>query len=449
MNPGGIDQGGYMTQKGTNVDLAPVEGVSKEEAAGFKLDPHLLDLLWNEPFYSSILRKVTKIRTEDIPTAGVSTTGGELKLWWNPEFVAGLPTKQVRGLLKHECWHIILGHIFDRKQDPHTHWNYATDWAINSEVPEDELPECGLKPGVPFPELTDEQRMKMDSQRIADYETMSSFQAGLPKKKSSEWYFAELMKDSDVSDAIDRAGESGEPGFGQLDDHEGWEELSEEEREFVKGKVRKALEDAVKEADGKSNGWGSMPGETRKRIREIISSEIPWQSVLKKFCGLTRRANRSSNVRRLNRKYPGIHPGVQKGYTSSIAVYIDQSGSVSDGELELLFGELANLAKRTEFVLFNFDTEVDEASERLWSRSKTPSLERTRCGGTCFKAPTVHANKNSHRFDGYLVLTDGGASDPGPSKLKRGWVLTPGTDLWFGEAPKRDFLIKMKGKKAA
>jgi predicted metal-dependent peptidase len=134
---------------------------------------------------------------------------------------------------------------------------------------------------------------------------------------------------------------------------------------------------------------------------------------------------------------------VQKGYTSSIAVYVDQSGSVGDGALELLFGELRNLARQTEFTIFNFDSTVDESSERVWKRSRMPGADRTRFGGTCFKAVTEHANKHTGKFDGYLILSDGEAPDPGPSKLKRGWVIVPNRDMSF-EASKRDFVIKMK-----
>jgi len=431
--------------KGTNVDIAPVGKASAEQVATFKLDPYLLDLLWNEPFYSAVMRKLTKIKTTDIPTAGVSATGGELKLWWNPGFVAGLKKETVRGLLKHECWHIILGHIFDRRQEPHMQWNYATDWAINCHIPEDELPEGGLQAGQEFPPLTDEQLADMTEQRVQDYYTLSAFQAGLPKNKSSEWYFSELMNDQDANDAINRGAE-GEDGDlpGMIDDHDGWDELSDEEREFVKGKVKKVLEDAAAEADNKSRGWGTVSAEGRKVIRDILSNEIPWQSVLKRFCGTTRRANRNSNVRRLHRKYPGIHPGVQKGYTSSIAVYVDQSGSVGDKELELLFGELRSLTRKTEFVLYNFDSRVDESSRREWKRGRTPGADRTRFGGTCFKAVTEHANKNVKSFDGYLILTDGEAPNPGPTKLKRGWVIVPNRELGF-TASKRDFVIKMKG----
>ena len=93
-----------------------------------------------------------------------------------------------------------------------------------------------------------------------------------------------------------------------------------------------------------------------------------------------------------------------------------------------------------------FDTEVDEKSERTWRGNRAPGMERTRYGGTDFSAPTKHANANSNRFDGYLILTDGEAPDPGPSRLKRGWVVTPGRRMYF-DVSKRDFVIKMKEPK--
>ena len=452
-----------MSEKGTNVEMAPAKKVDDAVAKGFKLDPYVLDLLFKEPFYGAVMRKVNRIRTQHIPTAGVAPKGEDQRgvhLYWNPNFVAGLSNAQVRGLIKHECWHIVLGHIFDRRMEPHLQWNYATDWAINCHIPDDELPEGGLRAGHAFNELTPEQLEDMSPQQIQDFNTMSAFQEKLPKFKSSEWYFAELMRDKDASEALDRsqggsgegegegeAGGIGNPGMPGTDDHSGWaDDLTDEEREVVKGKVKKLLEDAAREADGKGN-WGTISAEGRATIRAIIRNEIPWQSVLKKFCGMTRRSDRTSSIRRLSRKYPGIHPGHQKNYTSSIAVYIDQSGSVSNDALELLFGELAHLAKHTEFVCYHFDTSVDEASETTWRKGKCPPPSRTRCGGTCFKAPAEHANKNKHRFDGYLILTDGEAPDPGPTKLKRGWVIVPGRSMMF-TASKRDFVINMKAAMA-
>jgi len=465
-----------MTKKNTSVDIPLAKVVSAEEISNFRLDPYMLDLLWSEPFFSTVLRTVTKIKAEFIPTAGVAVVDNDIKLWWNPGFLAGLASKQVRGLLKHEAWHIILGHITKRRFEPHILWNYATDWAINSMIPDGELPAGGLKPGKAFEPLTEEQIERLTPEQVERFEKVSKFQENLPLEKAAEWYFAKLMDDKEIADAIEQGNKvngkslskaiadggvefdengnlvdkDGNPVHvipGSTDDHDAWDELSDEEREIVQGKVKKALEDAIKAANDSASGWGSISAGQRKRIRDLVSNEVPWQAILKKFCGFTRRANRASNHKRLNRKYPAIHPGIQRGYTSSIAIYIDQSGSVSDSNLELLFAELRNLAKRTEFICYHFDAEVDEASETPWRKGKTPTTLRTRCGGTDFRAPTEHANKNASRFDGYLILTDGEAPDPGPSKLKRGWVIVPNRELGF-QSSTRDFVIKMKKKES-
>ena len=104
------------------------------------------------------------------------------------------------------------------------------------------------------------------------------------------------------------------------------------------------------------------------------------------------------------------------------------------------------LSKKIEFTLFNFDTSVDENSERAYKKNSFNELERTRSGGTNFTCVQVHANKNKKRFDGYLVLTDGYAPNPkGANRLKRGWVITPDGELQFPPSA-RDFVIKMKGK---
>ena len=440
--------------------------VTKAQADAFDIDPHLINLMWDEPFFSKVLRPVTKIRSEEISTAGVLAKDGDINMWWNPYFVAGLTSKQVKGLLKHECFHLVLEHTTTRRMEPHTLHNYATDLAINSMIPEEELPEGGLIPGKAFKPLEPEVAAKIGEAAVARHERISQKIASLPKGLSSEQYFALLqdvaddiekaakgkslaqaLKDGDVrvdenGNLVDGEGNPVRIVPGGMDDHEGWDDMDDEERELIKGKVRQALEKAVRDCDS-SGQWGSVAAETRSKLRDLLSREIDWRSVLKQFCGMTRRADRTTNVKRLNRKYPTIQPGTHRNYTSSIAVYIDQSGSVDDESLELLFGNLMTLAKRTEFTIFNFDTEVDEKSERVWKGNKNPGLARTRCGGTDFKAASNHANENKHRFDGYLIMTDGECSDPGPSQLKRGWVIVPDRKMMFTPS-KRDFVIKMK-----
>ncbi len=467
---------------GTGIQFA-----DKATAGAFTLKPHIVGMMLEEPFYAKLMRVISKIRTEQVRTAGVLCKDGDLKLWWNPAFMAGLSGTHVRGVLKHECLHLVFEHTTTRKFDPHIIWNYATDLAINSHLAE-ELPEFCLLPGRAFTALTEEDKEKMGEEAVRRYELVSAKIESFPLNKAAEWYFARLMEDKDVADSIQdpnpgqpgdgqpggdcdgdgdgqggspgeggQPGEGGTPGPGQgngpsmpgtLDDHDGWGEgMSEEEREFVKAKIRQAASDAAKECDKKGQ-WGSVPAELRRQIRAALVAEVPWQKVLERFLGTKRRANRTTSWSTIHSAYGPITPGTKRGHTSAVATYIDQSGSVSDEELALCFGELATLAKKTTFTCYHFDTEVDEDSKKVWKRKGMPA-HRTRGGGTCFTAPSKHANKRRKDFDGYIILTDGYAGDPGPSKLPRAWIITPDGAVqdWMTKY-KNDTIVTMRWPKS-
>ena len=428
----------------TATDIAFAAPESEGKTTQKQLDAHIIRLMLEEPFYAGVLRGINYIRTDSIPTAGVSTSNMEITMYWNPAFIDSLSREEIKGLLKHEAMHLAYMHTTERRMDPHIIHNYATDLAINSDIPEVELPKGGLIPGKEFDELTEEQLSRMSQDSIDRYNRISTKISQFPKGESSEWYFAKLMEDPELAKDIQDSNAEGE---GQsMDSHDGWGEgLTQEEKELVKAKIKQAVSDAVKDCD-RSGRWGSVGAQTREELRKLISNDVDWRAVLKKFCGLSRRGTRSTSWTRLNRKYAGMAPGVKRGYTSSIAVYIDQSGSVRQEDLELVFAELSSLTKKTEFTTFHFDTEVDEKSETLWKKSNSVQAHRTRCGGTDFECVTKHANKNSNRFDGYLIVTDGEAPKPSHSRTKRGWLIVPNRKLIFSP-DKRDFVMSMKGKK--
>ena len=54
--------------KGTSNELAPVAVVDDTKAAAFKMSPHLVQLMLNEPFYAGVLRGVNFVKTDAIPT---------------------------------------------------------------------------------------------------------------------------------------------------------------------------------------------------------------------------------------------------------------------------------------------------------------------------------------------------------------------------------------------
>lgn len=464
--------------------------LTKEELTDERFKKIMLKFLLNEPFFSDIMSHVRRQKTYAIPTAGVSCAGGEFTLHWNPDFVGKLSTKKMFGLLKHECYHLIYQHVAGRKQKPHLMWNIATDLAINSTIPLDELPDGGLIPGqaTVFPEGYTPEPSQIK---------MSDFIKSMPLNKSSEWYMEKIMSDEDIQDAIQEAmgqkggscpmctgggdsdgsgdgdgegtgglgsgsggdsnnktSEGGEAngscghGFGngkpgQGFDHHFDEELTDAEKAMADAKIKEIVKKAANRAS-KNRSWGSVGASMQGEIQAMFSDEIDWRNVLRYFCGSKQKANRSRTYKRINKKYPYIHPGRKTSYTSNIAVYIDQSGSVGDNELQLLFNTLNELAKRVTFTIYHFDTAVDEKSEFVWKKNKTVrKAYRTRGGGTCFNCVEDHFRKNIAKYDGYIIMTDGYAPKPKPCKSKRCWVIIPGCEPQF-QIDKKDTKVVMK-----
>jgi predicted metal-dependent peptidase len=425
--------------KSTSNDIAIVSNATSEQIENFKLSKHLLKLLMEEPFYSRIIRSLNKVETTSIPTAGVLCHDGDLTLWWNRSFLAGLSPKENTGLLKHECLHLVFEHTTERKKEPHLIWNYATDLGINSIIPYEELPKGGLIPGRRLPDLSKEELEKMSDDSIESYNHISELIYSLPPNKTSEYYFERLIKDEKIQQKADSF-KGLKLGF---DDHEGWGDLLDDaEKEFLKAKLKEILGEAIKEADVK--GWGTISNVHRKEFYKLIERKVIWEDILKRFCGFTRRDERRSSNKRLNRKYPGIHPGIKKLYKPMIAVYIDESGSMNDDSLNKFYNELNVLSKFTDFYVYRFDAEVQEKDGFLWKKGKSIKLKRGMCGGTCFKSVTKHAFKNKKLFDGYIIFTDGCAPKPPISRgIKRCWLLSPNCSLNFAK-DKKDILINMK-----
>jgi predicted metal-dependent peptidase len=380
----------------------------------FDLKLHAYRLLMDEPFFAALSRKVEKRASTAIPTAGVMVNPdtAQFEMIYNPEFFASLPEEQVRGVLKHEFYHLIFEHVTSRKPEgvPHMAWNVAADLAINSHLV-GELPEMACMPGVgPF--------------------------ADLPKGESAEWYLANLPQKDETeggeggesSESGGEPGEPGEPGEGEpgsFDDHSGWSEdgdspAQEAANQMAKQRLKEALKEAASEAAGAAKGWGTVSAAVKKDIIKRLETKVDWKKVLRYFIKTSQRASRSSSVKRINRRYAYIHPGKKVQRQAKIAVAIDQSGSVSDEMLSTFFGELNKLAKLATFTVVPFDTQVDPSMVYEWKKGQSKLAERVMCGGTCFEAPTKWANENN--VDGLIILTDMEAPKPKRCKAQRLWL---------------------------
>jgi predicted metal-dependent peptidase len=370
-----------------------------------------------------------------------------------------------------------------------------------------DLPKCVPVPGVvPETAATDSPRTEEELARI---EKFGKLIASLPPMMPSEWYFQKLLEEmpelsesgkcqkcgapmpgssssegdsdgeSDQDSSSDGSGtseangdeqssscgkakgknvcgkcghdhgSSGVPGrghSGQFDHHDGWDDIDPDDRERIENKVRSMVEQAAKHAQSSSNGWGDMPVEIQEDIKRSVSNIIPWRAVLKQFIGSLLPGARATSIKKINRKYPYIHPGLKRGRIAKLLVAMDQSGSVGNDAIELFFAELASLTKKIEIDIVSFDTVANREDIVRWKKGTPLPPFRERCGGTNFDAPTKLANdqQNRGRWDGILIMTDGLAPAPIDCRIKRGWVLAPETKLNFQSSELQVFIDKNK-----
>jgi len=358
----------------------------------------------NEPFFAALSRRIEKRCDKGIPTAGVTVDkeSGQFVLYYNPDFMGKLPDKQKLGVLKHEFYHLIFEHVTGRKPPEGLKRldNICMDLAINSHL-QGELPEMCCMPGVgPF--------------------------EWAPAGKSYEWYKAHWPEDDNgEGEGEGEGGSGGEPGEGgepgSFDDHSRWDEVDGTTQEIAKERLKDAVKKAAQEAD-KAGSWGSVGASTRQDIRDRITTKVDWRKVLRYFVKTTQRANKRSTVRRINKRFPYIHPGKKVQRTAKIAISIDQSGSVDNDMLAAFYSELDKLASLAEFTVIPFDTDVAEDQVYVWKKGERRKAERVLCGGTCFDAPSRYVNERN--FDGHIVLTDLCAPKPITSKCQRMWMTT-------------------------
>jgi predicted metal-dependent peptidase len=424
----------------------------------FDLNQHIVGLLRDEPFFAALSRRMEKVASKSVPTAGVRFNEDKCRfeLFYNPDFMAKMldqDIKYVKGVLLHEFYHIMLLHVTSRLPDGKMtkKWNIATDLAINSELtvfagdtttltgyqvessllPVDMacIPTVGIFAGL-APHLSAEQYMVLlpDSKEEEEKEKgEGESEPGEPGEEDGEGGEGGMGEESEGGEGGE-GGEgtpSNEPGSDSgngFDDHSDWGDSdgTDEKRKIAEERLKEAIKEAYVEA--MSRGFGSVSASMKRTIKEVITPKVNWRSILRSFVKASQRADRTSTIKRLNRRYAYIHPGRKAKRQAKIAVSIDQSGSVSDTMLIAFYSELEKLSQIADFTIVPFDTEVAEEHVHVWKKGARHEKTRYKHGGTCFNAPTKWVNE--HKFDGHIVLTDMEAPKPIPSKCQRMWMTT-------------------------
>jgi len=385
----------------------------------------------DEPFYGHISANINKFKTKELETAGVCIQNGKMILYYNEDFFNNLSWQERQGLLIHEFLHIIFNHttsrakILNGKLD--RAWNFATDFAINSLIDEKRLPPGGLIPGK-WIEIPEEYKHFYSQETLSQIEQFKDLVISWPKGESADWYYEQINNNRDIFESLLNANI-----IGTADDHEGWapsDGISSEEKEFIENNIKRIIQDSA-DMCSRSNHWGSVSNEMQLKILESIKETVDWKDLLRNFIGNSCTIEYTSSLKRINKRYPYIHPGRKRKRMARIVICIDQSGSVDNESLAMFFSELGKLSEYTEFIVVPFDSKVIEDKIFTWGKGEKINPDRVARGGTNFNVPTLWINENYSKFDAAIFMTDGFCYKPSDCKIPRCWVLCPSGALNF------------------
>ncbi len=423
-----------QSNKPTTTQNEKFEGKAKRGAVyrSTEFDSDFCKVYMDNAFLGIVTMEISKVADEGAPTAYMGARkmdkDYDLTLGYNPDFFRSLTSDHRQGVIIHELYHMIFRHITNRTMADTRYnqlWNVATDLAINSIIGRKRLPAFCLMPGV-RPTRTDPKTGKVTDAGDKD---LCDFIEKAPGLQAADYYFESLKEIINNRKEKEEDGDGDQTGgLSTLDDHSGWGDIPAEIEEQLNDKMRDLLEKAVRHASNTDKSWGDIPHEIQEQLRKLLGREIDWRSIIKNFIGRCRSMERNSSITKMNMRMPWKLPGARRKTHANFACFIDQSGSMSDEDICMLFTELEGLAKETTIDVFHFDTEVDEKSKTTWKKNQPYPAHRTRCGGTDFNAVAAYCNRpeNKGKWSGVIILTDGYADVMGGiTGAKVLWVITP------------------------
>lgn len=346
----------------------------------------IIGVLDKYPFYGYVLLDLPRKYTTDIPTAAVALDEKKkIFLLVNPEFFGSIEDNQKTAVVIHEILHLVLRHLTRIGDRDKKIWGISADCVVNQY-----LPFVDDKWGIITIPMLEKQ-----------------FNIKIPSGETVEYYY-DLFKQHVPPDMEITL------SFG--DNHDGWSELTETQKEILEKEFDVMLKDAFQKARG------IVPGNLSSVIKEIMNPTLPWEAILHKFLQFSRKTTRMFTKKKLSKRFDTI-PGERNTDQFKLVVGIDTSGSVSNENLQSFAEELYGIAKfpNTEITVVEADAQIQQIYP--FKRGFKMGHEFLGRGGTEFQSVVNYAVEK--KADALVYLTDGGAPDPDvPKRLRLLWVLT-------------------------
>jgi predicted metal-dependent peptidase len=350
------------------------------------LERTLIGLQLHHPGEGRLLSGMVRVASVEQATVGISAGDGRATIEMHPEFTSRYSEEDQIEFLRHELYHWLLGHPFQRPTySNNSLFDVAADAIVNALL---------TRPtgGIHLPFLQEgkvyaiaEVVEQLESREEAPIEINNLFSA------HRRWWREQ------TPDPIDQ-----------------------ELEEVQWGRRVRSFLNALPAESAESN-----------RVQQIKDfwapyltphAPIRWKLELQRFARTTAAATTVEHTLHRPSKRYGTHPGIKIQRRHRLVVAFDISGSMSIEDWTPLLRELKRLWKTgSQLEVITFDTEV---RQHFSFRGNWPSA-LSGGGGTNFNAPINWVRARSEA-DGLVLLTDGQAPAPVvPLQSPILWVISP------------------------
>jgi predicted metal-dependent peptidase len=361
-----------------------------------RMQDAVMKLLLSQPFYGSLAASIS-LRESKTTAKTQMTLFPSPVLKYNEAWFEDLSDAQAVGALLHELLHLLLLHVLRRGERDPLLWAVCCDMAVNDQLPIEML----LPNAVTTEKIEKEIHQKLE------------------RGRSAERYYAELIAllDDRFSLVQRESTVSLRLSNGSLleADAQAGEDVSQVNEQALTSKLRELIDEA--------RPGGEVPQALTRELDTVYEqAQIDWKTMFKRFLTGRGRMQTRATYKRESRRYDN-YPGSKRSVGLRVLIALDESGSISNDQLQTFFNELMALNRITnaQILVTEFDT---ECSKPMSAEEYRHAKAREKNGGTDFKP--VFALADSLKVSLVVIFTDGEGSAPSEVSQRVLWVLTKG-----------------------
>lgn len=346
-------------------------------------------------FWGEVSLFVEYVESAEIPTCAVGFHNGNVRYYFNSNFVDSLSQEEVNFVHAHELAHVLSCHLKRLKNFPRKIANIAEDMIINSALADCDIPFCKAPQNAYF--IPNEYQGPRISECLAEWlmQKNEDYQNG--KKQSPELEKILLNIDDYEFDVHDLLNEEGG--------------MSEGERRVLVEKIANTMK-----------ARGLIHGSAETFLSAITKSRKNYLAEFKRLYGTMKGSVKSRTYARLNRRVDGLKGS--KKFSIGLNVILDTSGSMCgtfDKILSVIYRDDVNIN------LIQCDTQVQDV-KNISNKNQVKKIKIKGLGGTTLQPAIDYCLKNYKDYN-TVLLTDGYTDTLDFSKSKhKNLVITNGVN---------------------